>query len=398
LAAVRYQPLDALGSYALGYTAFCLAAAVPAVLVFTPVELRAVEMAHGRRRLSVVGDSLRLGAPVAVAAGVVVSIATLLIPSSTPIGTRVMLAGTMIALVALSPIQDHLRRLLHSAEQSWQAAATSGLHVLSVTGLLIVVLAVGRESDAWVPFGVLALANLLSTSWALACCRGAGAPFGRISFRHVRRQGGTLLLGSMASFASGFALMAVLTAAAGPSAAAQVEAVRLCSQPVTVVSVGLLAVLGPRIMSATLGRSSAVTHMLAGRALLLLTTMTAAYICLASLPKEANPLRVLVPRAFEVPWLLPVMVVAQVTLYAAGIYRCVPVALRASAPVLVIEAASGGLAVLLTSLLIGFGPWGAVWGLFAGGWASLLAGAVLASVLLRRRPAAQLAVDRAARS
>jgi len=317
-------------------------------------------------------------------AAALVSGTTLVVPSTTPVGTRQVFAATLTALAAVSPVQDHLRRLLHSAGRSWDAAKTSGIQVLTVTLFLAVLLAVGEAERPWVPFGVLALANVASASWALRHCRRAGPRLG-VDLSRVRRQGSTLLIASLATFSGGYVALALVTAASGPAAAAQVEAVRLLSQPVTVVVAGMLAVLGPRVMTATLTRAPRETHRIVGKPLLLLGLLMTGYVAITSAPWSGSPLRLLVPRAFDVPGLLPAMVVAQMLAYSVGLYRCVPVALRSSAPLLTVEVISALLGVGTTALVLQHGSWAAVWGILIGNLMALLGFSRVATVLLRRR-------------
>lgn len=384
LVAVRYLATNALGSYALAYSAFLLATAVPAVLVFTPVEAQAVAEAGGRRRLAILRASLSLGLPTAVLSSVLVAGLVLAVPSSTPVGTLRLFAGTLLVLSAISPLQDHLRRMLHSADRSWDAATTSGIQAITVGVLLGLLLALGQGDRPWVPFGVLAAANVVSTGWALLRCRHVGPPL-QIDRARVRRQGSTLLVGALALFSANFAILALVTVRAGVRAVAQVEAVRLVSQPMTVLVVGLLAVYVPRVMTSALIRPPRATHRLVGRALLLLSVLTALYDGAVSIPWRGGPLEALVPRAFEDRGLLAVMVVVQVASYSTFAYRSIPVALRCSFPVLVVEGVSAIVGLGVTALLISHGAWSAVLGGLAGTAVLAVGFAGVSVVLLRRR-------------
>src|SRR5690606_5281466 len=61
----------------------------------------------------------------------------------------------------LSPVQDHLRRMLHIGERSWLATAISVIQV-AMTALAVVVAVRLEVPAAWIPFGALAVANLVS--------------------------------------------------------------------------------------------------------------------------------------------------------------------------------------------------------------------------------------------
>ena len=108
------------------------------------------------------------------------------------------LALTAALTTILSPVQDHLRRVFHLADQSWRAAATSAVQF----GVATVCLAVGYFAfdvpAAWLPFGSLAVANAASLTAGFALARPGAEAGGHPGIRSLWSQGVFLLLGAVA--------------------------------------------------------------------------------------------------------------------------------------------------------------------------------------------------------
>lgn len=384
LAAVRYLGLVDLGVYALAYTAFLLGASVPTMLVLTPREVHAIAVPDRERRLGIVRGSLLHSLPVSVVAGAVVGLGPLIVPSGAPLSTRLAFTGSLLAVCALSPLQDHLRRVLHMADRSWQAAATAGIQVATILGSFAVLVPLDLARHPVVPFSVLALANAVSGTYALTRCWQAPGTALHLSLRGALHQGRPLLLGTVASFSGGFVIVAAMTAATGPAEAARYEAARLLAQPVSVVIVGLLAALGPRIMSSVAAGDAPAARSWIRRCVLVAGALVVPYVALTGLWQDGNPLRLLVPRAFDTEHLLPAMVVAQAVGYLVAAYRYVPLALRKVRHVLVIELVAAGTSMGLAVVLAGRGAWGGLIAAGIGAAVALAAFALDARRLLRR--------------
>lgn len=232
---------------------------------------------------------------------------------------------------------------MHAAGRSWDAAATSGLQVVSVAGVLGALIAVGAAGSPLVPFGALAICNVVSGTYAPVLCRRAPGLPPSLTLRSAAVQGKSLVAGSPAQYGAGFVVLAVVTAAAGPAAAALVEAVRLLAQPGAVAVVGVPAVLGPRIMHSALIGDAAAVRRLWGRCLLVAFALGAPYALVVSIPWDDNPLRLLVPRAFEEPYLLGAVVLVQAVGYAVGAYRAVPIVLGRAPLVLRVDVATAAI-------------------------------------------------------
>ena len=384
LAAVRYLPLSVLGTYALAYAGFLLAANAPGFLVYTPAEVLAVAKAKGGGRLGVLPSSLRLGVPIGLLAAVLTGAGVVAVPSTTPVADRLALAVSLIGFAALSPAQDHLRRLLHAAERSWDACSTSAVRLGTILGSLGGLAAAGRLHEPAVPFGVLTLATISSGAWALHRSHPRAQPTVHLTWANAVSFGGLLVLGSMVQSAGGFLMTAVITATSGAAAVAQVEAARLVSQPVTVVMIGLLPVLGPRIMASAAEGDRRSTRRQLRRTAVLFTGLTVTWMLILSAPGSGAAVGQIIPRAYDVRGLLQVMVAAQALAYAVPIWRVVLLARRRPRPLLAVDFGTAAVGLLVVLPLRNEGPWALVIGVLVASMVSIVALSTLSSAVLPR--------------
>ena len=128
---------DDLGVYAVYMAGYLFVAAVTTQVMFIPAEkvTLALEPAD-RTRLA--GAILRKGLPVAASMSLLVGIATI-IAVATGARTELIWPFWITATLAgvATPLQDHIRRLLHLAERSWLTARVSGAQVLAAVGYLV---------------------------------------------------------------------------------------------------------------------------------------------------------------------------------------------------------------------------------------------------------------------
>jgi hypothetical protein len=104
--------------------------------------------------------------PVSVATALVATVAAEL---GVEASTRVLWAHalTMTACAALTPLQEHVRRVLHLAGISWHAAAVS-LVQLGCVALALLLLARVQVPAIWRPFGALTIGTVVSLG--AGCC------------------------------------------------------------------------------------------------------------------------------------------------------------------------------------------------------------------------------------
>jgi hypothetical protein len=154
--AARALTVSDLGAYALFFSAFVFASVVPMQFVLVPAELASLGAARPER-LALLRQSWRIGMPVSVATALVVN-------EAAELGVHAL---TMTACAALTPLQEHVRRVLHLAGISWHAAAVS-LVQLGCVALALLLLARVQVPAIWRPFGALTIGTVVSLG--AGCC------------------------------------------------------------------------------------------------------------------------------------------------------------------------------------------------------------------------------------
>jgi O-antigen/teichoic acid export membrane protein len=310
--AARSLSAAELGTYALFFSAFTVAAVLPTQLLLVPAEV-ATLLEGPHERLRVLRSGWRLGLPAAAAAAGLASAAAWL-GASAPLEVLWPFAVTMTACGIVSPLQDHLRRSLHMAGEHWRAATVSLVQLAAV----IAVLAVAERAAApslWRPFGALALANVvsLSTGYWLSR-RDLRGVTDDLSYRiaPLARSGQWLLLVELATSGALFLSSAIITQLASAETLGYAEASRIVAQPLYVVAVGVSAAVWPRSMEAAAGRTEQAARRIARLSAAIVVAVGVLYGALTIVPWWGNPLGVLVPQAYAVDGLVLVSVLALV--------------------------------------------------------------------------------------
>ena len=308
-----------LGVFAIFRSTFILAAVVPRQLLLLPAELSTLDD-EAADRLGILTTSLRAGLVPALAAGVALPLATLL-AGSVPSTTRWAFAGTAWLLAILSPLQDHLRRLAHLAGKSWLAAQAS-LVLVVVTAAALWLLNLSDLNRAMIPFGALAIGNLVSlaTGWAVVRNISVQRAPSQTVRQMMRRGRWLVVIGAISPFTT-FLSVAVVAALAGAEVLGFAEAARTVAQPVFIFGQGLAAVSNPLSMEAARrkDRPGAVSN--ARRYVMLLTGAALLYLVVFGLPWSANPMRGQFPLAFAMAGLLPLQIAANLANGAGAPFR-----------------------------------------------------------------------------
>ncbi len=315
--AVRVLPPTVLGAYALAFSAVFLAGILPANLVFAPVEVDVVKHPAGER-LRYLPRSLLLGLVPALLGGAVALGWVLLAPEEVPEGAVLPLMVTGSVTAIASPIQDHVRRMLHSGGASHLAAVVSGVQICAVIGALVAGGLAG-VSEPWLPLGALGSANVVSllSGIVLGIRRRGSGPVGKVAVGQLVRSGAWIFTSGALSPAAGFIAAALLANLASAAALGYAEAARIVGQPVWVLAVGLSSALAPHSMAAAKAgdRVSArrVSRQFNG------LIVWAGVVCLAlfGFPWWWNPFHWLMPSAYAITGLVSVTIVTQVLIGVA---------------------------------------------------------------------------------
>ncbi|MEA2000976.1 MAG: hypothetical protein U9N84_03690 [Actinomycetota bacterium] len=306
------------GIYAVFFVAFTLGSILAYQLVYVPSEIVAVGRSSSLR-LTVVGDSLRIGIWPSVAGSMAIVGATV---ATIPLADADLLIGlTVTAWITtlLSPTQDHLRRMLHIADQSWHAAAMSMVQ-FSVTGVALGVMWFLDAPIAWMPFGALAIANVVSLGfgWYLIHrdVKGEKART-HITFSDISHSGRWLLLTAIIPAAVAFVTANIITYLASPEALGYAEAARIVGQPVLVLGSGLTFALRPRAMESAMNRDQAASRRVEFLFVAMIIGAALVYLPIAGGSWAWNPMHRLVPAAYEVSGLVVAVILTNTLLATA---------------------------------------------------------------------------------
>lgn len=310
LAASRtLSPAD-LGVYSIFFTAFLTGTVIPAQLVYVPAEVICVSFPVGQRA-RLLRHTMRIGHSAALASAGTMLFATAAAFQIASPETILALTSTSMVAAYLSPIQDHVRRVLIKDDIPWRAAA------ISVTQFTTIILAVGvlmllSVPDAWVPFGGLAIANMVSLTTGLIIARLPRLERlpTQMTFRSLSSAGRWLVLSQLIPTGAMFLAATMVTYLAGAEAAGYAEAARIAGQPLLVLGFGLGAVFEPRFMERA-GRRNLQSARRARRVFQGLMALSGlGYLAIAGWDWFLNPMAYLVPEAYTVSGLAALTIVA----------------------------------------------------------------------------------------
>ena len=314
-AVVRFDDVDR-GAYALFFAAYLMGELVANEWVFTPSEVESISTPTAGR-LSLLPRSLILGLGPCLVGSTASLIALGLVWSYTPAAVAVGLAATSAPLIVLSPMQNHIRRMLHIAARSSVAAVMSVVQFGVALGAVLM----GTWVDlplAWLPFGALVSANVASILigvWIVRHPMRQPAPR-RLEFRELSVRGLWFVINGAASAIAGFAVAVVISWLASPEDLGYAESARIVAQPILVFATGLTAVLGPRVMEAGLGRDGMLSRSANRVYSVMLFGAGGGYLILVGWDWDWSPVPDIVPSAYVLTGLVALTVVANVVVAA----------------------------------------------------------------------------------
>jgi O-antigen/teichoic acid export membrane protein len=228
-------------------------------------------------------------------------------------GVVVPLALTCVLCTAVSPVQDHVRRLLHFAGVSWRAAAMSVTQLLAVLGSLLLLRLLGIPTP-WLPFGALLIANVMSLSLGLILAAEWHnyEPLEQISLGDLLRFGRWLVLVGLTPAVAWFLSGVFVTHLASAATLGYVEAARVVSQPLFVLMMGLSAVLVPRLMEAAAARRPDLARRASLPFRAIIVGCGVLYLLAIGFGWRLNPLPLVLPNAYVRQGVVPLMIVGQV--------------------------------------------------------------------------------------
>jgi hypothetical protein len=318
LYAVRVLDATSLGAYALVFSAFATLMEVPARLILLPAEIDAAKRPR-EERLGVLASSLRQGTVVAVPASGFVAVAALTIPAEVAGSVVAPLIITAMAATAISPLQDHIRKMLHIGRRSWGAALVSGIQLATMIAVLAIATVAGVP-EGWRPFGALAIANVASSCaglvvWFLARPSRVSDP---VPVAILVRSGRWLLVGGVAPGVGGFGAASLVANLLSAQALGYAEAARILARPVAMLSQGVKAVLGPSLVRAGSRRDPGAGDRLSREYVTIVGGLGVLYLLVAGWPWPWNPFHLLMPHAYVIPGLAAATIAVYIADRVAG--------------------------------------------------------------------------------
>ncbi len=297
-----------LGVYGLFFAIFLVAAIVPFKLAFLPGEVRLLSLPK-EQQLGGFRLTMPVGVPVALAGSLVVLFA--LIPAAdAELSLLVPIAITTVITGFLSPVQDHVRRVMHQAGRSWLAATTSVVQLTAALAFITLAIVVDME-EAWVPFGALVVANTLSIGVGLLLARRSSVPAPGKAYR-LRSLGisGRWLTGfGLLPVGANFVAAAIVAVIAGNDILGSAEAARVAGRPLLVFVTGVSAVLNPRALVAGRDRMRAEGARLARIAYQVVVGSGVLFLVWMGFDWAGNPMAWLVEEAYTVEFLTAATIV-----------------------------------------------------------------------------------------
>jgi len=305
-----------LGVYAVFFTAFNFGQVIANNLIYIPAEVAAVAW-PAENRTRVLTQSIPYGVLPSLIGAAAIGIASLVAAQISTAEVVVPLTITAAITTFLWPTQDHIRRMLHIADRSWAAAVVSAAQ-FAIAAAAIGVLIAMDVAAAWIPFGALAVANLISLLLGFVLARPAtseSAPE-RLDPRGLTRSGIWLMTGVGIPPITAFAAASIITFAAGPEVLGFAEAARVAAHPVLVLGTGLGYVMGPRIMRGAIARDIEVSRHNHRRFNRFLIVAASVYALVIGFDWIGNPMALLVPKAYTIEWLVVASVLANILMGA----------------------------------------------------------------------------------
>lgn len=319
IVATRVLSNEALGGYSLVFSVAVLASTIPTQLLLVPSQARLMELSP-IHRVSALGRTLRI-ALVTAGVGSLLVLGAYYVSPSLPGSTRFALVASGALYSAMAPLQQHVRTVFHLGLRHWTASMLSFIRFVIVSTLIASGLATGIP-PAFVPLGALGIADLLVVGLALGVTmrERVSTPL-LLDRKRLALSGRWLLAAAALGPAAGFGVSLAVAHFAGVSQLGFAEAARISAQPVLVLATGLAAVARPSVMRAAQDRRRQEAVGVRLRFQLSLTLGGAAYALALLLPAGLNPIRALIPAAFDIPGLALLSVAAAMINGSALLHR-----------------------------------------------------------------------------
>ncbi|MDH3606012.1 MAG: hypothetical protein OER12_03360 [Acidimicrobiia bacterium] len=307
--AVRSLDADALGVYAVFFSAYLFASQATQFLLLYPLEIAVLQLPRASR-IQLLRRSARLASigPIAAVVGV---IAAILITGSAAEGLALGFSLTMAAVAATSPLYEHTKRMLHLSDRSWHAAGLAQMQLVALILILGTMIVVDTPVH-WVPFGALAGSHVIALLMAAITIRGGEIDSLSTPLGSLIRSGRWLLISGMMPPLATLIAAGLIARLAGVEQLGFAQAAHVASRPILILASGLSAVLGYRLMEAGSTRTKSAGNRYWRLYTTILVIGGGAYVLLTGFDWVGNPMAALLPRAYEVGGLVLVALGANI--------------------------------------------------------------------------------------
>lgn len=306
--ATRVLDASQLGLYAIFFSAWLLASQIPIQLILVPAEAKLINRASAQR-MKFLLRNLMMALPFSMFGFWIVIGLMSVAPQSVDSVTAWQLGITAALVTGLFPLQDHARNLLHLSGSHWSAASVSIIRLVVASTALFAGLKAGLDPGI-LPFGSLAAADLIALLASLVIIRPQLELKADYKPRQLLSTGRWLLLSASLGPAAGLSVSVLIASLAGSAALGLAEAARVAAQPIVVLAIGLSAVLRPTSMEAAIARNNKKARSVSRKFGIGIALASLLYIGAISLPVAVNPVEALIPKAFTLPGLLELSVIA----------------------------------------------------------------------------------------
>lgn len=349
--AVQQLMLDELAAYSMVFTTFVIVTAAAQYSLFIPYEVEIVGQ-DDARQLGEPLRALRAVWPLLLGLTPVCLIGAVVAGYVTGTGTSWQLAASASVTGILSPIQDHVRRIMHQVGRSNLSAQLSATHAVVAIAVLIV-LSAGHlpVSKIAMPFIALTSGNIGSLLFAMLITRA----YRRSSLDELRQPALSDLIatGKWMAVTGIVPLLSSLIVAAGisilsdPASVGYAETARVVAQPMMVLSAGLVAAHRRSALLVGVTKERADWIEIDRRYIRAFMPLAVIYMLAITYIRVTGPMNDILLKASHVPGLLIVTMLSAMAMAATGLRRISLMGAKQESSVAAVEVSANAVRIML---------------------------------------------------
>jgi O-antigen/teichoic acid export membrane protein len=304
LYAAHFLSPSLLGAYAIYFSAFMVGGFVPVMLYLLPARVASLGLVEDSR-LGTLRHTMVRGGLVSGAMALLTPLAGVFVLREVSFTAIAPLGLTAALVVFVSPLQDHQRCVFHLAARPWRAAVVSAVHLTA----LVAAMAFFQGTHAarqWVPFGSLAVGNVVSLAAGLWLARGFSLAEDESidDMSTLVRTSWPLLFSTILPICTQFLAGGLIATFGSVKDVGYAEAARVVAQPIHVAALGLGQAITPMLMEGA--QAGSRRRVLRARRIywVLLALCAAVYLPIIGTAHPLNPLAAMLPNAYKLTGLV----------------------------------------------------------------------------------------------